>query len=898
VTSPHAPIRTRYLRTNAFYDPNSLQYDPPRFTVYDAAHRLFFMSNPYLNEIDVFDANQEVQVATISVPMPWGIDLSPIDGSLYAGTLLGDVYHISTATLSVLTRYPANTIGPTGFSASTALVLADGRLALQGSAGGLLGMDGFSSTAVWNPATNALDTGTSIYYASICPYTNGNFMLNGTRTLVLVTTVDENEPLPLCSYDPATRVSTYATFAQTEVTFMRRILPTPDGTRFFLTTNLDGVIAFNARTLQVVGQIPPPATLTGGIELPDAAGGAVMSLDGKTLYLVDQLAGEMLRYDTTTFQQVSSVANLRVNDEQASMVAAAIDETGLIVGPMGHGVGFADAKTGGNAAIATSEISSVSPDTGAVPGGTSLTASSNTVGASLSQFYAGNSLVAGASMASNGQVSASMPAASSGGAVDLTAVLTSGTVALAPEGYSYGPTILEVVPNGATADGGQTGALIGYGFGTMASGLQVSVGGQTAAVKTLYDYAPVFPYPFPVETLTFTIPRGVTGPADVMVTSPSGSATAKGGFVYTPAAVSYPLNATLQQGIYDAHRNLYFFSDAAKIQVLSRTSGTWQTPITLPSTTSSSQLLGIAESPNGSLMAVADFGGQAVYVLNPDNPASAVRYGLQALLAPTGLTVLDNGNVYFATADVGGTGTPAFHKLSTSTKTMTVIGTSQSGGVSDRYIRVLLSPDQSKVYANVEGGVFWVNTADDTVHSAGGVSSNDGGELDAAISGDGNTLDINGYLADGSLHPENVGAYIDWETWLPSATYGQKLSHDGSVLYQPLSDGVDVIERNTGRLLDRVQVPVAVADVYDSMFLGQQAGTVGFINASGVTFVDLSTLAVPSSAATPFPAVRPAEWTDISAEPTGRTAAAMQRFKNRTRLAKAGTLDPSLARYR
>jgi hypothetical protein len=109
---------------------------------------------------------------------------------------------------------------------------------------------------------------------------------------------------------------------------------------------------------------------------------------------------------------------------------------------------------------------------------------------------------------------------------------------------------------------------------------------------------------------------------------------------------------------------------------------------------------------------------------------------------------------------------------------------------------------------------------------------------------------------------------------------------------------VDVIERNTGRLLDRVQVPVAVADVYDSMFLGQQAGTVGFINASGVTFVDLSTLAVPSSAATPFPAVRPAEWTDISAEPTGRTAAAMQRFKNRTRLAKAGTLDPSLARYR
>jgi hypothetical protein len=29
VTAPQPPIRTRYLRTNSFYDPNSLQYAPP-----------------------------------------------------------------------------------------------------------------------------------------------------------------------------------------------------------------------------------------------------------------------------------------------------------------------------------------------------------------------------------------------------------------------------------------------------------------------------------------------------------------------------------------------------------------------------------------------------------------------------------------------------------------------------------------------------------------------------------------------------------------------------------------------------------------------------------------------------------------------------------------------------
>jgi len=96
VTAAHAPLRTRYLRTNSFYDPNSLEYAPPHFSVYDAAHQQFFVSNPYMNEIDVFSAANETQTATISVPMAWGIDISPVDGSLWAGTFLGDLYNINS----------------------------------------------------------------------------------------------------------------------------------------------------------------------------------------------------------------------------------------------------------------------------------------------------------------------------------------------------------------------------------------------------------------------------------------------------------------------------------------------------------------------------------------------------------------------------------------------------------------------------------------------------------------------------------------------------------------------------------------------------------------------------------------------------------------------------------
>lgn len=864
VTAAHAPLRTRYLRTNSFYDPNSLQFAPPHFSVYDAAHQQFFVSNPYMNEIDVFSAASETQTAAISVPMAWGIDISPVDGSLWAGTFLGDLYNINTSTLSVIARYPANTIGPNGFGAQTALVLANGDLVLQGGAGGILGVDGWGNNVIWDPSTNALNTGSS-GSGSLCNG-NGGIALDGTRTFVLVTTVDEGGgPLPLCSYDTATGVATYTTYVPSTATFVRQIVPTPDGTKVFVTTNLDGVDVFNPQTLQQIEQIGPP-----GYGMPNAAGGAVMSLDGKTLYLVDQATGAIFGYDTTSYQHVSTVAHPFINDSQSWMVAGAMDSTGLMIGPIGHGVGFADANVPEtNSMPDAAELVDVTPDTGSVSGGTDLTAGNDAqpgLTYALSQFYIGNSLISGAEWSyttvdQNGMVSAQTPVASSGMAVDLTALFADGTVALAPEGYSYGPTILEVVPNAATADGGQQGAVIGYGFGSSASTVSVTVGGQSAPVQELYDYAPISPYPFPVETLTFTIPPGIAGATTISITSASGTAT--GTFTYTPESVSYPVSAALQEGIYDAHRNLYFFSSTANIQVFSPASGTWQTPITLPGITAASSLVGIAESPDGSILAVADNGGQAIYVLDPDNPGSAVRYPVPPPASgtypspPVSLAVLDNGSIYIVAVDVLNSvaGSESFQELDLTTGQFIDFQIGTVGTQALTASRVLLSPDQSTIYVNIAGSVCWIDTATDTINQVSALSQGFQ-TADSAISSDGSTISINGYLTDSSLNVENVTAYVDWETWLPTAAYGQKLSQDGSILYQPLTNGVDLIERNTGRLLYRVQVPGTVANVFDSIFLGASSGTLGYITSSGVTFVDLSSLTIPAAASTPFPTAR------------------------------------------
>lgn len=155
----------------------------------------------------------------------------------------------------------------------------------------------------------------------------------------------------------------------------------------------------------------------------------------------------------------------------------------------------------------------------------------------------------------------------------------------------------------------------------------------------------------------------------------------------------------------------------------------------------------------------------------------------QTLTARAGVVVLDSGKVYITTNDIYGRREAALWKLDPGTGTISKLADVTSGGAIDKYDRLVLSPDASLVYGEVEGIAFTVNTAADTFHQAASVSAPGTGQHDLAISGDGSTVDINGYFADASLAPENVPAYVDWETWLPETVAGQKLNHDGSLLF-------------------------------------------------------------------------------------------------------------------
>lgn len=458
-TGPHPPIRTRYLRTDIQYNPNALQFFPPHVTAYDSVHNRFFVSNTTQNRIDVFDVPTESQIGTIIVPLPWGMDVSPNGSQLYVATTFGDVYLLDPGAMQVVQRFASATMGPQGYTATQTFILADGNLALLGGIGGLY-FDGSQNFAIWNPSTNSLQVVTPEFITNI-----GQMTLTADRTKVLIggATAQFVE-----LYDPATSTGINVSF---NGGYVSEILPTPDGTRVFVIGLGGNAEVFDANTLVSLGSFQPPAY------------SAVLSQDGSTLFTVD-LYSTVFAYDTTTFAQTGWVSSFNVVDLEQSIVAAVTDDTGLVFGQIGHGVAFLDASTINSGHEGTEfNIGFLSPDTGPLSGGTALQTEVLTgvpvPNITTGTVYIGNAGATNVSLSASA-FAGSTPPAAAGGAADFTVVLPDNSIRMMPEDFSYGPTIVEVSTNAASAEGGAQGTIFGYGFGQQPSDVQVTIGGQSA----------------------------------------------------------------------------------------------------------------------------------------------------------------------------------------------------------------------------------------------------------------------------------------------------------------------------------------------------------------------------------------------------------------------------------
>lgn len=223
---------------------------------------------------------------------------------------------------------------------------------------------------------------------------------------------------------------------------------------------------------------------------------------------------------------VSDAHTIAAGEKEFALYAWSVSSSGTVVSAMASCV----------AAQAAPTITSVSPTAGPTAGGTSVTITgTNFTGVTGVKFGAANA--AGYNVNSSNQIVAVSPS-NGAGTVNITVTTSGGTSATAAANqYTYvaAPTVASVSPAQGTTAGGQQITISGSGF---TGATDVTVGGASANGVTVVS----------ASQITATTPAGATGSASVEVTTPSGTSTSNGAYVYIvpPTATAQAVTTAYQ----------------------------------------------------------------------------------------------------------------------------------------------------------------------------------------------------------------------------------------------------------------------------------------------------------------------------------------------------------------
>lgn len=844
--------RTRYVRTDsATAYPAYLNRS---WIVFDSPTKRFFVADASGNRVVVLDSTTRTVIGSITAPGAFGIDETPDHSLLWVGTQIGDVYALDPVKMQIVRRYRSSEIGTSGFMAYIVRVLSDGRLALLGAQGGIPSVDGYGAVVAWNPSTNQIQTYPGQPVGHI-----DTFTLTGDRARIVLAPVGGGSVFLL---DPTTGTVAETGNLSNQLT---SIASSPDGKSVAVVGGL-GITVLDGTTLAQKNTF----ALSGGDVSSEQS--MIIGPDSQTLYIEGY--NFLFAYNLTTGAKIGWMPNVigmplysgLVVAPNSNAVLGAFDETGILAGPMEQGVGFVD-TTALQTTTTGTEFNNgyVTPATGPVSGGTQVSIDTNQTATPSAIFFGGNQ--ATALGVSGGLFYATAPPGPAG-PVDVTGIMTDGGQFLFSEAFSYGPAILEVTPNMATAEGGGMGVIYGYGFGptnatTIPSSLQVSVGGKPSVITGYQPNAyEVEGQPFPLQAILYTIPAGTSGTSgDVIVTSASGSVTKAKAIQYLPPVQQYAAapGSSLAQGVFDSKRNLYYFTDKAQILVFSRSSRSWLSPIAVPAAPAgtSHRLWGISISPSGNMLAVSDIGVSMIYYLNPDSPSNVQSYAVSTYISgiamgssgpsyAVGLAASDAGAIYFGTYNASVSGADSLFKWDTASSKLTDYGVTTEFTTQ---LQAVIAPDNSLVYFADDGFCLSVDTVTDTANWAT-VYSGPGGGYDVSVSAEQNAVYGAGYFYDAAFNANSFLAMNDREELNIGYVFGAKLNYDGTFLFQPSTEGMDIFDGRLGILLKRISLPVTLAENFQALVANSTDNVVVAltgVTGSGIAVIDLTSLAEPSA---------------------------------------------------
>jgi IPT/TIG domain len=885
-TSPIAALsRTTYARTDSL----AVQDEPPgeahrRHIAYDPANKHVFVANRAMNRVEVFSSTDRALVAEITIPGVSSADLSADGATVWVGTVSEQIVTIDTASLQVKERYAVPSLSPVPNESydrpEEVVALGSGNCLVR-----LRESSGPSATlTLWNSASNTLNaTPFSAQYGL------GVLARSGDHTKILIATNDANNDLVL--FDSNGNVLVGPVGVGNGSTPLAAA--NADGSRFavvFVSNSASQLLLFDSSLNQVA-----TTAMT--------ARGLTFSRDANSLYLSPGASAfpAIEIFDGHSLQPIGQVPDASIQGVQSEIEDS--DETSLLFGLSNRGVSFVDAANPRTLSVTAPSFAAApaaQPSEGPAVGGTAVSLGGQNF-ESTAEVAFGPQLAGKASVASATQIQATSPPNITTATVNLAAYFPSGWLAVAPDAFSYGPQVLQVLPNAGKPSGGDTIDIYGYGFGANTGNITVSFGSATAAVQKVENGSSIAPslgldatYPFPLERITVQTPPGSPGEADVTVTSAAGTTTSSNAFQYLQSIQTYPHPGLYKFLVYDQSRQRVYLSYDAGIDFFDLNLSSFNPGNSggltlycasrqLPGPCPDDDVRGMALTPDSSQLIAADFGSQSVYLLDPDAPASpatatsvaSTGYNPARVASAKGQTVFISLS---AEAIPSGTCASCLVQMDLATNPPTVQPPSQ-GAVANLVGAPLVQSDAAGdrvflAYATSPGGPFAAWDATSNTFQVSSVSETLS-DLTAATDGTmfattslgaveiRNVLpNLQSTLVSTLAAPELL--QIPGRTSIP----GIALHPTGALLYQPfligtappespnpslmpnLVGGVDIFDALSGRLRLRVFLPEPVAaysgdmDGLHAQFLtvDETGQRIFVITKSGLTVVQLASL--------------------------------------------------------
>jgi hypothetical protein len=607
---------------------------PTLSAAYNASLKEVFYSDSNFNSVEVFSTVDGHKVGEVSVPAPAGLQFSPDFSKLYVGTITPSVYVIDPAALHVVQQIvvPLSLTTPVAPSFGTEMPvmpypMADGSVLMgMGVTVESSNMESFplsvSDLVRYDPVAQTFtlaNPGPSNLAGNPARSSDGNYLFvygfgNNGYGLELYSAATRKY-LPVFGQVQNAGVLLAANQNGSQYATVEEVAPNGPG---------NAQIKFWGANLQ-----PQPQSYT----LNATVSAAIYSRDGRYLYLPTN-AGYVAVLDTQAGTPVGYIA-FTLTQSFFNTTLLDVDETyHLFGGTVGGGFilnasqpaatppaavpDFATATSGANAFVGPLAGGTQVQFAPAPDGAGGADGIASTMEAYFGSAPATQDMVAPFASSSNGEnaLTATAPPATTGGPVSISLTDVSGNVVFLPNAFTYGPKILSLQPSAAGAAGGDSVTIFAYGLGFFdLSDIHVTIGG-TAVDMTNATLNSNISTMFPEASVTFPVPAGTPGWADVQITTSNGTDTLKRGLQYLTAETQVA-GGPFSFAVYDAVRNLFYLTgNGNTVSVFNAGTQTMGSALTSNSISSGATLQQLAITPDASKLLVVDPTDQAIVVFD------------------------------------------------------------------------------------------------------------------------------------------------------------------------------------------------------------------------------------------------------------------------------------------